>query len=85
MNREGSISNFCPYEVTEGIQLLKLGMFGNTEYNLVMFLNIKSFSATFCVKKEIHQVIREKQEKKREKGKRRERDIFLRVTLCLVF
>lgn len=51
MNREGFISNFCPYEVAEGVQFIKLEMFGNTEYNLMMFLNIKSFSATFCVKK----------------------------------
>lgn len=36
MNREGSVSNFCSYEVTEGIQLLKLGLaiLSTTEYNV---------------------------------------------------
>lgn len=46
MNREGFISNFYSYEVTEGIQLIKFETFGDTvqlsdvfEYE-ILFWNI---------------------------------------------
>jgi len=42
INREGFTLNFCSYEVTEGIWVIKFEIFGDTEYDSVMFFEYES-------------------------------------------